>query len=391
MTIADLTGDLKAIQDWVLGSELAGGLEEYALAAAEHQAVTCIERTRASGDREEEILTTAAAILQTFISVAEHTEFPLSDETEEVIRQAKAIGISLQESRARKASRPLSAAPKGPAAVSVFVDESGTAKFDEDAQPVLSLVGVLFKDEAIPLFESAAAALLERHGLPKDLEFHAKEFLTATSEGPLAHLTADERYGLLREFLVLGMDRVCGIHHLGMLKSMVTHDYRQKMLAQGLNPYSHTVVWFLVTLDRACLVAAPGGYRYFYDRTDAYRKDIGRIFRALESTPHPWLRLFGFKGPAVMLESHESRLIQLADVAGYFLPRHRQFEIRTFKHRAELDKHADKIHEMYALIQPKLLDYIGKDLYRTVDWRALRQFSLKPSSQPRPPAGRRRR
>jgi hypothetical protein len=391
MTADDLTAPIEALRRNLFALEIAGRLAEHVLAAAEHVAATAVQRTLASGDSDKRILAIVAPLLQDFIAIAERLAFPLSDETEEIVWQAKAAGITLHESRPRKPSRPLSAAPKGPGGFSVFVDESGTASFDENSQPVLCLVGILVEDKTVPLFESAAATLLEDHGLPKELEFHAKEFLTANQDGPLMHLTADERYMLLRKFLALGMDHARGVHYLSMIKSRIKPEYRRKMLAQGLNAYSHTVVWFLLTLDRACILATPQGYRYFYDRTDAYRKDIGRILRALESTPNQLLRLFFFKSPAVMLESHQSRLIQLADVAGYFLSRYRQFEVRTFRHRAELDKHVDRIHEMYELIQPRVLDYIGKDLYRTVDWKALDDFSLKPSTPWRPPVGKRRR
>jgi len=78
-----------------------------------------------------------------------------------------------------------------------------------------------------------------------------------------------------------------------------------------------------------------------------------------------------------MLESHNSRLIQLADIVGYYLNRYRRFEVKIFKNRKELEKHKDKIFEIYGLIRPKILSYIGRDLSITVDWEALGSFSLK--------------
>jgi hypothetical protein len=220
------------------------------------------------------------------------------------------------------------------------VDESGTASFDEVSQPVLGLVGIIVRDDVIPEFQVAAERLLAERGLPRETEIHAKDFLTATSAGPLSSLSPDERFIFLRDFIVLGMKHAAGVHHLGMLKTLVSIDVRNRLKAQGLNAYGIVVAYFVVTLDRACiLVTLPARYKYFYDRTDAYRKDIGRIFRTLEGTENEKLKLICFKGPPVEVESHENRFIQLEDVAGYFLGRYRQFESSKFKRRPELDKH----------------------------------------------------
>ena len=363
------------------------------LAATERIALELISQAQTQGSSETHALAAVAPLVQDLITIAENLELPLASETDELILRVRRAGVRLQESRPRKPSRPLDSAPKGPADSSVFVDESGSASFDEKSQPVLSLVGVIVKDEIMPAFEKAAENLLIRAGLPADTEFHAQEFLRQTPPGQLANLDVDSRFALLRDFLALGLDHARGVHHLGMLKAMVMPEFRQKMVAQGLNPYSHTVVWFLITLDRACLlITMPGRCGYFYDRTDAYRKDIGRIFRALEHTPNKKLRLLGIKGPPTLVESHKSRFIQLADVAGYYLSRYRQFELPRFPPRPELLKHEAKIREIYELIKPRLVTFLQKDLVVTVDWQALREFSLvHPKPAWRPPVGHHRR
>lgn len=391
MTLDDLATQLRALRDVVASLANVGRLEEYALVAWERLALGRVEQARAAGLAQPDILAAAAPLLQAFISIGENVELPLSDETEDLIRDAKAVGVPLRESQPRQPSRPLSAAPQGPPEFSVFVDESGTASFDEASQPVLCLAGVIVKDDAILDFEREAERLLERYGLPKDIEFHAWKFLGLTPAGPLATLDVSERYALLREFLTRGMNRVSGVHQMPMLKEMVKPEVRQRMLAKGLDAYSQTVLWFVLTLDRACLlVTMPGRYKYFYDRTDDHGEDVAAILTEIQTTPKKGLRLLALTGQPSMLESHQSRFIQLADVAAYYLNRYHQFGVRTFKHRPELDKHLPKILEMYELIKPKLVDFIGKDLHLTIDWKALADFSLPPRT-PRPPAGRRRR
>lgn len=376
MNIDELKIKLESLHNVIKPLANIGQVEEYALASAEALMQDLVENAKESNLSENSILFASRQLLQTFILISESHEIPLSDETEGLLCQAKAAGIPINESRKRLPSRPLSSAPTGPPESSIFVDESGTASFEETIQPVLCLVAIIVKDNKIPDFEHAANGLLSSHGLPKELELHAQEFLTSTPIEPLNNLTIEERYNLLYRFLSLGMDHSVGVHHISMLKDMVKPEFKQKMLAQGLNAYTHTFVWFLITLDRACLLLNLTDYKYFYDRTDAYRKSIDRIFRSLESNKNKRLQLLNLKEPPVMVESHKSRLIQLADIAGYYLNRYRQFEVTTYEHRKALEKHKDKIFRMYDLIQPKLVNYLGRDLHLTVDWEALSEFSL---------------
>jgi hypothetical protein len=392
MNIEEFLTKLKALSDFIIPFANTASFEEHSLSTSESMVLDLVSQARISKLSENVIFSELAIILQKFITTSEVMEIPLSTETENLIKQAKAVGISFQESHQRPLCRPLSKAPTGPEEFNIFVDESGSESFDEVVQPVLCLVGIIVNDNAIPVFTKKVEQLLVKYNLPTETEFHAYDFLAKNPKEPLDKLSIDKRFILLHEFLSLGMEHAVGVHHLSMLKSMVKHKYRQKMKAQGLNAYSHSVVWFLVTLDRACIYVKVGTrYKYYYDRTDAHRKDIGRIFRALESTPNRRLQLFNLKETPIPLESHESRFIQLADVAGFYLNRYRQFEVKTFEHRKELEKHKDKIFKMYELIEPKILTYVGKNLHLTVDWEALADFSLKRKiPKLKPPTGQRK-
>lgn len=377
MNINEFSTKLKGITGFIIPLANTASFDEYSLSTAERMVLDLVSQARTSKLSEDTILSGLTQILQKFIITSEVMKIPLSTETENLIEQAKEVGISFQESSPRPLNRPLSDAPTEPEGFSIFVDESGSSPFNEVTQPVLCLVGIIVNDRTVPVFTKKSEQLLIKYGLPKETEFHAHEFLKTNPVGPLNMLNIDERFALLQEFLTLGMGHAVGVHHLSMLKSMVKPEYRNKMKTQGLNAYSHTVVWFLVTLDRICIHVKFGTrYKYYYDRTDAYRKDIGRIFRALESTANPRLQLFNLKEAPAALESHKSRYIQLADVTGYYLNRYRRFEVKTFKHRRELDKHKDKIFKMYNLIKPKILSYIDRDLHLIVDWKALADFSL---------------
>lgn len=377
MNKKDFLEKVEALSAFVIPFSNSGSFDEYSLRTAESDVLELVSKSRKSEIPEKIILKELSQILQKFIITSEVKRISLSNEIENLIKQAKEIGISFQETCRRPSSRPLSEGPIETEKYNIFVDESGTGSFKEEAQPVLCLAGVIARDSIIPVFKKKSEQLLIKYDLPKNIEFHSYEFIKRDPGKPLNKLSIEERYNLLKDFLVLGMEHIEGVHHISMLKGLIKAEYRKKMEEQGLNPYSHIVVWFIVTLDRACIYIKFGAtYKYYYDRTDAYRKDILRIFRALESTKNQRLHLFNLKEEPISLESHESRYIQLADVISFYLNRYRQFEVKTFSHREELDKHKDKIFEMYGIIKPKILNYINRGLNITVDWQALADFSL---------------
>ena len=327
---------------------------------------------------EKTILSGLTDILQRFIVTSEAKKIPLSNETESLIKKASKAGISFIESSPRPPSRPLWAAPSEPEGYSIFVDESGTASFEEVSQPVLCLVGILVNERTIPLFTRKADELLKNYGLPIETEYHANKFFEKYPGEPLNKLSIEKRFELLHEFLSLGMKHAVGVHYLPMLKSFVPPEFRTKIKIQGFDAYSYSIAFFFITLDRACIYVEFGArYKYFYDRTDAYRKDIKRIFLTLSTNKNRRLSFFNLKESPVALESDKSRLIQLADVAAYYLNRHRRFEVKTYQHQESLNQHKDKIFCMYDLIKPKILSFIHKDLPVTVDWKALMDLSLR--------------
>lgn len=378
MNIDELTNELKLIYNVIKPLANIGMVEEYCLAASEGMMLEKIGKAKESKLLECEIYAKAASLLQTYIIISESLNIPLSDETEHAICQAKVAGISFLESYPRPKSRPLASAPTGPPSYSIYVDESGTASFEETIQPVLCLVGIIIKDERIPAFEQEVNRLLDKNGLSKELEIHAQELLAAFPNNPyLKALPAEKRYALLRDYLALGMECSRGVHHLSMIKILVNPELKQKFLKKSINAYTYQIGYFLITLDRACLLISVGSeYKYFYDRTDAYKKHIGRIFRSLESNDNQRLRFFNLKHAPIVVDSKDSRVIQLADVAGYYLNRYRQFEVPKIEPRPELKKHKAKIYEMYKIIRPKIVSFIKQDLPITVDWKALEEFSL---------------
>ena len=349
MNIDELTNELKLIYNVIKPLANTGMVEEYGLAASEGMMLEKIEKAKESKLLGCEIYAKAASLLQTYIIISESLNIPLSDETEYTICQAKVAGISFLESYPRPKSRPLASAPTGPPSYSIYVDESGTASFEEYIQPVLCLVGIVVKDQNISSFENEVNELLIRNGIPKEIEIHAQEFLASSPELPcLKILSTEKRYEILKEFISLGMKYSRGVHHLSMIKEMVNPELKQKFMNGSINAYNYQVGYFLITLDRACLLVSFGSeYNYYYDKTEQYTKHIGRIFRSLESHNIQRLNLFSIKKAPVSVDSKKSRGIQLADAAGYYLNRYRQFEVPKIKPRKELKKHKDKIYEIY--------------------------------------------
>ena len=170
------------------------------------------------------------------------------------------------------------------------------------------------------------------------------------------------------------MDHVLGIHHIGMLKPFVRDEIRVQIAKRGLDAYTTNVVFFNLTLQAACFGKIAARYRYLYDWTDRYRKDIAQILAALKNETNQGLRLWAVEGEPQPEDSKDHRFIQLSDTAAYFLVRQRQIEIRTFKPGDALLKHRDEILEIYALLKPKILDFVSTGMI-SIDWKALEQWA----------------
>jgi hypothetical protein len=374
-----LAAQARQLRDSIRTLTRSGRLDAHTLALCERQALTLFAQLHASERDSGVTLSTVAPLLQAVITAAEQRDLPLSDETEGLIQTFKSVAITFTEMRPRRPSRPSLAAPQDPVGFSVFVDESGTPSFEETTQPVLCVAGVIVKDDAVQPFDAVARALLAEYDLPPETEFHAGTWLSIRRDDPVPTLTKARRHELLVRFLALGIERIEAIHQLAMSKEMVKREVRQRMEQQGLDAYMQTILWFAVTLDRGLLpIAMPAGYKYFYDQ-HTKEKEIRAVFRALTTEGQdPGLRLMGLKEGPTPLDSKTSRFIQVADVAAYYLSRYRDFEVRTLPPRSGLDKHERGIREAFALMQPRLLDFIGKDLCRTWSAKALASFRLKP-------------
>lgn len=261
---------------------------------------------------------------------------------------------------------------------SVFVDESGTDSYDDPKQQVLCMTAVLIDDREITGLELAAEELLKGYGLPASTEIHCSPCIMR--EEDFAAFDKETAFKFLKDFLSTGLKYITAVHYMGMLKPWVKPWYRQKIAAQRLRPYSVQVVWTVVIIDRYFEHILDSYYSYFFDRTDQFRREIIKVIGKLHNDGNPRLRISRMKEPPLEVDSKASRVIQLADVAGYYLNRHRQIEIPNFRKskefRQELAKHENKILEAYQILHPKILDFINNELYMKLDPKAMENFCL---------------
>jgi hypothetical protein len=154
-------------------------------------------------------------------------------------------------------------------------------------------------------------------------------------------------------------DRFRHVLRARTLKPLVKDPFRRKIARLGFDAYTSSVVYFNVTLRSACLGRIGfAQYRYLFDRTDNYKRDIKQIVAALKAETNERLTILAIAGEPTPVESADHRFVQLADVSGYFLTRYRQLEVKTFKPRDSLLKHRAEIEEVYEVLKPKILSFV---------------------------------
>jgi hypothetical protein len=258
----------------------------------------------------------------------------------------------------------------------VFSDESGEsgANYEETTQPVLCQTAALIQDDQILYLENETKILLSKYRLPNELEIHANPCLLGTDEYQV--LSKEQRHFLLKEFIEIGIKYVFKIHYMGMLKSFVKQFIRENAKKAGLDPFMISFLYLIIIIDKYFEFIIKEKYKYFYDTTDKYRKKIAKSIHLLQNIPQDSLKIRCMIDLPIEINSKESRLIQLCDVIGYYLNRHRQLEIKTFRHRESIDKHKEKIFDIYEIIKPKLVNFIDNILPQKIDWRALQEFDF---------------
>ena len=258
----------------------------------------------------------------------------------------------------------------------VFIDESGTTHFNENTdktQPVCLISAVIINEQEISRLNEMAEQALVEFGLPSETEIHAIDCINRS--GPYSVLSQGEQGKFLKHFISAALPSITAYYYMGMLKPWVKPDYRKKMEKRGVDPYTVNFMFAYVIIDRYFEHILNSSYEVIFDQTHK-KKDILRLTQRLLNSDNPKLRINRLRGLPKQASSKSSRVIQLADVIGYYLNRHRQLEIPKFNHRPALDKHADDIFEVYQMIEPKLLDWNSNGLYLLIDWKALDTFAL---------------
>lgn len=374
MSLSDaLQQQIDGLRQALVGlGNIPDALEEHVFGSMQRLSLDIVKRAgEALG--EPEAFARARTLIETFVRIAERDGRDLATELVDLAARMTAAG-SVVDVHGPVTSKPLASFPTEPTVHhTVFVDEAGTAAWAEEDQPVLTLAGVLVDDAQIVPFDAQTSQLLQEFDVAPSNEIHTQPCLSG--EGAYSALQPRERYELLKRFAQLGLRHSLGVHYLGMLKPFVREEFREKIDSLGLDAYTSNVLHFNVTLQVACMSKIGlAQYRYLFDRTDKYRRDIRQIIAALKVEPNDRLRIRAIAGDPEPVDSADHRFVQLADVAGYFLTRHRQLEIRTFRPREALLKHRDEILEMYELFRPKILDFV-RDGVVLIDWPALQSWS----------------
>jgi hypothetical protein len=380
MDESSLQTQMEAVREIVTG--LASGSEAEACLFGTFQADVLESLAKAAGVPRERSLQVCKDLVQLLLRIAERDKLPLSHEFDRLLVEYDRVGIPLSRPSVRlPRSRPLRSFPNEPQVVhTLFVDESGTPSLSDSSQPVFSLVGVLVHDPQIPHFNHLADDLLARYGLPVDTEVHAYDCLAGRTA--FASLDPARRFPLLRDFIAAGVGHTLGIHRIEMWKPGIEPEFRRQLARLRLDPYTCAVIWFNVTLQAARIgVIAFAKYRYLFDRNDKYAKSIRRIVRALRTEPNTQLRVGAIEGEPTQVDSAEHRFVQLADVIGYFLTRHRQLEMSRRRPLAAVLRHASEIEEIYTIIKPKITSVVRDRLWMMIDWQALQDWA--PSSDGR--------
>lgn len=284
---------IDALHTHLLALSTLAPLEEYSLAATQGLAINQI-RKAISELGTTEAYSVSRPLISLIVDIARRDGIAVADEIVEIATDMAKLGVAVQLPAAMRHKPLASFAKEAALRHTVFVDESGSAAWEEDTQPVLVLVGVLVEDKQIALFDRAVQRLLVEYELDLSTEVHAQPFLS--DGGVLKHLEPHARFLFLRRFVELGLRHILGFHYLGMLKPFVTRRFRREAAARGLDAYTAQVLYFNLTLQAACFAKIPANrYRYLFDRTDKYGRDIRSIIGALKQEANDRLRLYGIE------------------------------------------------------------------------------------------------
>ena len=260
----------------------------------------------------------------------------------------------------------------------VYTDESGSSNYDDLKQPVFGLTAVIIEEKQIARFEIATNNLLQAHGLPIHTEIHCNPCIMGEREFSIFNKT--ESYNFLKSFMTLGIEHIHAIQNSASLKSFVKMEVRQGLNSRGLDQYTSQVVWNVILIDRYFEHILDSEYKYFFDNNVQFAKPIKEILNALSNHDNFGLSLRRLRGNPTEIDSKNSRLIQFADVAGYYFNRNHQIETPNFRKSSSfqtaLEKHEEKILEMYNLMLPKVLDWIKNGLLVKIDFKAIRDFRM---------------
>ncbi len=258
----------------------------------------------------------------------------------------------------------------------VFSDESGQTGdgYDDVVQPVLCQTAIIVNSKNIQTIEAETNKILAKFDLSESQEIHAHPCLLGKDF--FSQFDKEQRHEFLKEFIQKNLRYIFKIHYMGMLKPFVNEEVREKAGKSGLHPFMQGFIWLIVIIDKYFEHILKKNYMYFFDTTTSYRRQIKKAISILKDVSNESLKINCLLGDPQEIDSKESRIIQLADSIGYYLNRHRQFEVQTFNHRESLDKHKDKVFEIYNLLKPKFLNFIRDELLTKIDWLALQNYDF---------------
>jgi hypothetical protein len=109
-------------------------------------------------------------LIETIVEIVERDRTELGTEVLDLIGEMRTEGVAVAIEQSVR-SKPFASFRKEPEIYhTVFVDEAGTAAWDEQIQPALTLVGVLVDDRRVADFESRSERLLQTFGLDASVD-----------------------------------------------------------------------------------------------------------------------------------------------------------------------------------------------------------------------------
>jgi hypothetical protein len=250
----------------------------------------------------------------------------------------------------------------------IYIDDSGNTgkKLDDEKQPIFVLGGVVVDENDWHAVDHAISELKSKYDIEE--EIHAIDIMNG--KGCFKNWDYKKKMTFMKELLMIIPKFNLRVIEFSVRKANFRR-YFEKNYGKNFNesisisPYLLAFSYLLEITDSYLIQEDAHGILIF-DEQDEFKKPATKTFRLLRTiVDEPELKLEKLLERSFFVESHESNMLQLADVVAYTIKRYEEIDIRE-----DVSTNHKKIHERESLYEIYLdqffeFDYSG---HKILEW-----------------------